>query len=181
MEKSLISKRYAKALCETAVKLGRLDEVSKGILFFTGKFLTDQKIMDFLSSSAVSPSAKKAFIEDNRENLSSLLSNCFSIMIDNGRFSLFEKVCLEWNHFEKKERKIISVEIKVSSELSEKNNSQIMNFIRKLYPGCEYQIVSETDPSILGGFILKIDNVIYDYSVSGSLNRMKNHIMNSSL
>ncbi|MBP7902360.1 MAG: ATP synthase F1 subunit delta [Spirochaetes bacterium] len=181
MEKSLISKRYAKALCETAVKLGKLDEVSGGILFFTEKVLSDQKIMDFLSSSAVSPSAKKAFLEDNRENLSSLLCNCFNIMIDNGRFSLFEKVCLAWHHFERKERKILPVEITTSSELSEKNNGQITNFIRKLYPGCEYQIVSGTDPSILGGFILKIDNVIYDYSVSGSLNRMKNHIMNSSL
>ena len=56
-----------------------------------------------------------------------------------------------------------------------------MNFIRKLFPDFEYEIKNETDPSILGGFILKIDNVIYDYSVSGSLNRMKNHIMNSSV
>ena len=181
MERSLISKRYAKALCETAVKLGKLDEVSGGILFFTKKILSDRKLMDFLSSSAVSPSAKKAFIEDNRENLSSLLSNCFNIMIDNGRFSLFEKVCFEWNIYEKKQRKIITVKIITSSELSERNNGQIMNFIRKLFPDCEYEIKNETDPSILGGFILKIDNVIYDYSVSGSLNRMKNHIMNSSV
>ncbi|HPA62422.1 MAG TPA: ATP synthase F1 subunit delta [Spirochaetota bacterium] len=181
MERSLISKRYAKALCETAVKLGKLDEVSGGILFFTKKILSDRKLMDFLSSSAVSPSAKKAFIEDNRENLSSLLSNCFNIMIDNGRFSLFEKVCFEWNIYEKKQRKIITVKIITSSELSERNNGQIMNFIRKLHPDCKYEIYSETDPSILGGFILKIDNIIYDYSVSGSLDRMKNHIMNSSV
>ena len=181
MEKSLISKRYAKALCETSVKLGKLDEVSRGMHFFTEKFLADQKIMDFLLSSAVSPSAKKAFIEDNRENLSALLSNCFNIMIDNGRFSLFEKFCFEWRIYEKKHRRIIPVEITTSSELSEKNNSQIMSFIRKLYPDCKYEIINETDPSILGGFILKIDNVIYDYSVSGSLSRMKNHIMNSSV
>ena len=181
MEKTLISKRYAKALCETAVKLGKLDEVSGGMLFFAENFLSDQTIMVFLSSSSVSPSAKKAFIEDNRKNLSDLLANCFNIMIDNGRFTLFEKVCLAWHHFEKKHKKIIHAEITASSELSEKNNSQIMNFIRKLYPDCEYEIENETDPSILGGFILKIDNVTYDYSVSGSLSRMKNHIMNSSV
>ncbi len=181
MDKSLISKRYAKALCETSVKLSKLDEVSGGMLFFTEKFLADQKIMNFLLSSSVSPSAKKVFIEDNRENLSTLLSNCFNIMIDNGRFSLFEKFCFEWHIYEKRHRKIVPVEITTSSELSEKNNSQIMNFIRKLFPDFEYEIKNETDPSILGGFILKIDNVIYDYSVSGSLNRMKNHIMNSSV
>jgi F-type H+-transporting ATPase subunit delta len=181
MEKSLLARRYVKALGQTAVKMNKLDEVSRGVLFFAENILTDQKVMDFLSSTSVSHSSKKDFIDGNKDNLSGLLCNCLNVLIDNRRFFLLSILCDEWKLYEKKQRKIIPVVIITSLDISEKINGQIMSFIRKLYPDCEHEVLNQTDPSIMGGFILIIENVIYDYSVSGSFDRMKNHIMNSSI
>ena len=45
-------------------------------------------------------------------------------------------------------------------------------------PGKEIHFTFDVDESIMGGIVVEIDDVIYDYSVKRLLNDLKNSILN---
>ena len=65
--------------------------------------------------------------------------------------------------------------ITVCDNMSESTFNLLSDGIKKKY-GEDISIVKEVDKSLLGGFILTVDGVVYDNSVSSQLDRIKKEL-----
>lgn len=65
--------------------------------------------------------------------------------------------------------------ITVCENMSESTFNKLSVGIKKKY-GEDISIVKQVDKSLLGGFILTVDGVIYDNSVSSQLKRIKKEL-----
>ncbi|MGN0526039.1 MAG: F0F1 ATP synthase subunit delta [Acutalibacteraceae bacterium] len=65
--------------------------------------------------------------------------------------------------------------IKTADNMSDETYLTLVNGIKNKF-GEDIEFEKETDNSVLGGFILYLNGVAYDFSVSTQLNRLKKHI-----
>lgn len=157
------------------------EKIADALLGFTEAVGSDSGKGRFLYSPAVPVSLKKAFIDAEFPDMPQILKNCLFLIIDNKRESLFAKLHEEWIYYIKIKYRRLSVCVVTCGGISEENRNGIMKLISHLYRDSVFEVYYETDPSIIGGFILRIGNTVYDYSVHGSLTRMRNYMMNASV
>lgn len=65
--------------------------------------------------------------------------------------------------------------ITVSENMSENTFRKLSDGVRKKY-GDDISIVRKTDNKLLGGFILTVDGIVYDNSVSSQLKKIKKEL-----
>jgi F-type H+-transporting ATPase subunit delta len=72
-----------------------------------------------------------------------------------------------------KKKNMVLAKIQTAGEISDGQLEELRNFIIKRfgYSGVEFEI--EQNESLIGGFILKVDDFEYDKSIKGMMNKLK--------
>ena len=73
---------------------------------------------------------------------------------------------------------ILSTQVTTATELSENSYDKIKAFVKQTFDA-DAEIDVKIDPSLIGGFILDIENTRMDASVAGQLNALKNRLKSS--
>ena len=67
--------------------------------------------------------------------------------------------------------------IKIAHNMSDETYNMLCNGITEKF-GSDIEFEKEIDNSVIGGFTLSLDGVIYDNSIRTQLKRLKKHIAN---
>ncbi len=67
--------------------------------------------------------------------------------------------------------------IKIADNMSDETYTMLCDGIKEKF-GADIEFQKITDESVIGGFILSLDGVIYDNSIRTQLKRLKKHIAN---
>jgi F-type H+-transporting ATPase subunit delta len=100
------------------------------------------------------------------------LRNLLAVLINNDRIGDVREVVQAYRAEMQERQGIRSVEIVTARELSEKDRTGLMTGVGKLAGG-EIQASFKLDKSILGGTVVRIGSTVYDGSVRGRLERLK--------
>lgn len=167
-----VAKRYALALAQSADK--DIDEVFDNINSINDVIYENEQFRTFFLHPVVSLKDKKEAMRaafDGKVNKISL--NFVETLLDENRFSIFGTI------FElfKKEVDIIKnkqrVEVKSAVEIKEETKARL---IEKLSKKLNKDIVLDcnTDESIIGGLIIKIEDKVIDLSLKTKFETLKN-------
>ena len=132
------------------------------------------ELRDLFVNPAVAALQKVAVLDkmNAKLGLRKELRNLLAILITNDRIGDVREV-VQASRAEMQERQgIRSVEIVTARELSEKDRTGLMTGVGKLAGG-EIQASFKLDKSILGGTVVRIGSTVYDGSVRGRLERLK--------
>ncbi len=66
-------------------------------------------------------------------------------------------------------------------ELTDVEKTELENSFKKKFNKKSVAIENIVDPSIIGGLKIRVGNTIYDGSISGKLNRIKNRLVSQSI
>lgn len=94
-----------------------------------------------------------------------------------GHMSKIENIFEAYTKYAQEQEGAVCAQIFYVTEPNEEQKAGFVNFIKKEY-GCQnvkLQLVE--DRSLLGGFLLKIGNIEYDYSLLGKLNHIRQQLM----
>lgn len=99
------------------------------------------------------------------------------LLCDNGDFGLFDDICEEYRHVSKK-----TGEVEETAELiyvvppTHEQFEGIKRFVRREFNNPDIEIRTKEDPSIMGGFILRVGHKEFDWSQKGRLEQFQNSI-----
>lgn len=103
------------------------------------------------------------------------LKRFLKTLLTNRRFSLLPSIAAYYKKMVDHKRDIVTGYLSSYSPLSQPLLDRLKTTLeRKLQKKVE--IVETIDPRLLGGGILSIDNKLLDFSLSGKLSRLKNHL-----
>jgi len=100
------------------------------------------------------------------------LRNLLAVLIKNDRIGDVKDVAAAYRAEMQARQGIRPVEIVTARELGEKDRGALMAGVGKL-AGAEIQASFKLDESILGGTVVRIGSTVYDGSVRGRLDRLK--------
>ena len=106
------------------------------------------------------------------------MRNLLAVLIDNDRIAHVAEVAAEWRRILQEQQGIRPAEIVTARELSKEERDALVAEVAKL-AGAKIDASFKLDESILGGTVVRIGSTVYDGSVRGRLERLRETLTSS--
>jgi len=170
--------RYAQAFADVVAQ------------FHLGADAVDQQLKDFLAAWDSSgelrevfedpsvPSLQKIAVLDDMSSklgLAPQVRNLLAVLIHNDRISAVHEVVAEYHTELQRRLGVHQAEITTARELNEADKSALLAHVVELAHG-RVEANIKLDASILGGVVVRIGSTVYDGSVLGRIERLKEEL-----
>lgn len=167
--------RYAQAFADV-VTAAKLDTAAIDVQLndFLGTWEGSPELRTFFENPAI-PAVKKVEILDKlnaKLKLQKELRNLIAVLISNDRIGQVSEVAQAYRRLLQEQLGIRPAEIVTARELDQKEREALVAEIAKL-AGSKIEPSFTLDKSILGGAVVRIGSTVYDGSVRGRLERLK--------
>ena len=178
---SIFASRYARAFAD-AVEDTKLDaaEVDRQLDDFAFAWNESHELRQ-LFEDPVFPSQQKVVILDDlnqKIGLSPLVRNFLAVLISHDRIDAFSEVVSEYHREMDRRQGIHEVDIVSARPLGEDERKELEAQVGQLAGG-RIKATYREDKTLLGGAIVTIGSTVYDGSVRGRLDRLKEELIAS--
>jgi F-type H+-transporting ATPase subunit delta len=172
---------YAKALLDATEKAGQtqvvLDEFDVLAREVLDRF---PKLESILASALVSPEEKSAMIDRVLGGrLSPLLINFLKVVARHGRLDCLRAIHRQSHLMYDKLQNRVHVRLTTAAPLSAAAADRLADSLRGKLGG-QPVLQLETDPSLIGGAVLRIGDTVYDGSIANQLQNLRQQMIDRS-
>lgn len=169
MSRSPAARRYARALFELAQEQGRLDTVHADLWEIARLGAKRQEFTALLDPYELSAADRKGIWDQILKDKADPLTHRFvHFLVDKRRGGILGEIILAFELLYNEAKGITTLEIRAARPLTADQVKTLSDrFATKL--GRQIKAVQKTDPSLLGGFQVRVGDVVYDYSVNHQL------------
>ncbi len=168
-----VATRYADALFAIAKEKDSIDQWEQELGLVNEAIESNPEFKRILNHPYVDNAAKKTLISDIlKGSISDLLENFLHLLVDKKRINFFSHIVRAYILRANEARGIADATVVTPKALS----ADQQEHIRKTFEGVvgkKIRIATEIDPQIVGGFIVRIGDRVYDSSIKTQLNRFK--------
>jgi len=180
MDQSSIAVRYAKALFETAVEKNILDKLKADIELVT-QTCADEMMKQLIDSPVCKPSDKeKAFDAIFKGKVDAVTLNFLKMVVSNKREKHIPAICRNFASRYYKHSNIRQAHIVTATAIDDAMKEKMKTAIAKMF-NSDIELTTAEDESLIGGFIMRIDDRQIDASVSSKLKKIKNKLSESTI
>lgn len=171
---SKVSKRYAKALFSLGREEGRIEEYGKDLSAFADFFQSDPEFARAVSNRIFGLEERKRVLKAvlDRSGLSRSIRNFLNVLLDKNRIGVVGVITEYYGKLMDEAANIARAEVLVPKPLK----SDALNRLKeKLVEMTSKQVRIEVreDPSLIGGIVVKIGDLVLDGSVKTQLRSLK--------
>jgi F-type H+-transporting ATPase subunit delta len=167
--------RYARAFADvvTSAKLDT-NALDKQLNDFLGTWDSSAELRDLFANPAVAAPQKVALLDKMNAKLGMQkeLRNLLAVLINNDRIGQVHEVAAAYRAELQERMGIRQAEVVTARTLSEAERATLVAGIGKV-AGSQVAASFKLDASILGGTVVRIGSTVYDGSVRGRLERLK--------
>lgn len=176
MNHSKISVRYSKALFQTALESNTLEKV-KDDLSILSDFIKNEPLFNHLLHSPLVGTNQKItiFVNTFMNHFSKVTVDFLKLVSRNKREAFLDDMVRNYISLYRKYKGLLTVDLTTVSPLSDELKLRIKNVIHERFQK-EVQFRDFINPEIMGGFVLKVDDLQYDASVSTQLKSIKTQL-----
>jgi F-type H+-transporting ATPase subunit delta len=173
-----IARRYAAALFEVATKAGTLDQTGRELAGIAAAIAGHDDLRHVLASPAVPAERKKAAIDALMKagRVSGDVRRLFEMLAERERLMLVPDVAAAFEATLLGARRVVRAEVVTAVPLEEKSRAALAQALGRA-AGAEVTVTARTDGSILGGVVATVGSVVYDGSVTGQLDRLRQKLV----
>ncbi|MGV3631350.1 MAG: ATP synthase F1 subunit delta [Bacteroidota bacterium] len=164
--------RYAKALLELAIEQNKTQEVSQDMHRFSDAFQETREFQLFLDSPVIKADKKNAILNEVFPGFDMLTKSFIELLVKKGRENALGQIAESFDAQLKSHMGIIPVSIISAQPLDDATKKTILSKLEKSLHG-KLELEERIDPSLIGGFIVKMGDTQIDASVSNKLKNLK--------
>ena len=181
MSISAIRVRYAKAFFSLAIENKMLDTLKTDIQKVFDVCTQSSDFINLLESPVVKTSKKTELItEIFKSEINTLTLNFLLLITNNKRESYIPGICRNFLELTRKDQNIKSAVIVTAAEIDIKTRNKIKVLLEKEL-NATVELNCKTDPEIIGGLILRVDDRQYDSSVATQLKNIKQLLLETEI
>ena len=173
MKNYLAASRYARALLELALQSDELEKIDRDFLKLTELLDRHPEISHLVLNSTIPPAEKEDFLDKVfHAEVSRLLINLVKVLIRKKRFAQIREIQERYHELFEKKRGIQEVRVITALPLSNAGEEKLKKALQHKLKA-EIRLLGETDPSILGGMILRFDGTEVNTSFRNRLAELR--------
>ena len=168
--------RYANAFLDVVTSAGAdTAAIGRQLADFLITWDESAELRAFFTNPAIAAKQKVVFLDklNAKLGMQKQLRNLIAVLIDHGRIGYVKEVADSYRKQLQERMGIRPAEVVTARELSSEEREALMAGLAKLAGGGRIEPVFKLDKSILGGTVVRIGSTVYDGSVRGRLERLK--------
>jgi len=170
---SIIAERYAKSLFELAQESGKLENVRADMELILDLIKNSADFRQLLVSPVIRPDKKIGVLNAiMKGKVEELTQKFYTLIASKRREKYLAGIARAFIEKYKEFKKIVTVEVRTVSPLSEAMRNKIVSLIEKRQ-GITVDLIEIIDASLIGGFVVSTDKVRYDSSLANSIKKLK--------
>lgn len=171
MNTGTISPRYARALLKYVSETGNGESVCRQCGALETSLSECKELRDAMSGTAPLQAKLEACRTAVGEPLDEELTRFVSLAVSKGRGQYLRRMLHDFRSLYFKSMRILPATL-TSCVRSERLENALSEMVLRR-TGCKLRIESTVDPSLVGGFVLKIDDLLVDASVKRQVDSMR--------
>ncbi len=165
--------RYAKAILDLSKDQKNIDETYNNMQLVNDTIAENAELQTVLGSSIVKSDIKKsALLAIFDGKLNAVSKGLIDLLISNKRIADFGTVASQFVKLYDTEKGKQIAKVTTAMALNDTLKTQVLGKVKEL-TGKEAVLENIIDPSIIGGFILRVGDIQYDASIANKLNVIK--------
>lgn len=179
MSEYKVATRYAKSLIDLSKEQNTLDAIKGDINVFQQTVKNSVALQSLLKNPVVNSGDKIAILKKLFErSFNKTTIAFFAIIVRKNRSNVLEAIADAFVEQFNKYNNIIAATVKTAQPLDDQTAAEVMQFIEK-QSGKKVALTKIVDPSLIGGLVISIEDKLYDASISGKLNKLKQNLLNT--
>ena len=178
MDNGLIPRRYAKALYKFALDKGETREIydlSKRVI---EAFKNNPDLQKVLANPFIEDADKESLLmaaagEDKNE----IFKQFVDLILSQKRVEYAYAMMLAYRDIYRKENHISQARITTASALDETRMNKLRKLVSEAFKESEIEFSEAVDPSLIGGFVIDVDSVRMDASLSNELEQLRQTLL----
>lgn len=170
--------RYAKAILEIADSKSVANLVSNDMSLIASTINSNAELNAFIQNPTITVEVKESALLEVFANANGVSKSLFHLLLENKRFEILEDIAVEYNKLfdimNGVEVAKVTTAIPMDAALEAKVSAKISTFSSSK----KITIENTVDPSIIGGFILRIGDKQYNASIANRLQVLKRELSN---
>jgi F-type H+-transporting ATPase subunit delta len=174
MRQPKVAQRYAKALFDLALETNQLEKVKDDIETIRG--VKNEEMLIVFKSPVINEDKKISIFEAIFDDkITKLTSSFFKLVFRKGRMIVLPEILESFDDQYRKYHKIQIIEITTAIPV----NEDILTYIQAKMQGLprfsesKLEMKAKVDETVIGGFVLQSDDILYDASIRHDLSVIK--------
>jgi F-type H+-transporting ATPase subunit delta len=181
MKGGTAGRRYAKALFGLAQDEHRHRDVRGELERLHALFAVSRELRDTLLTPLHPAAERKAALRAlaSRMDISPLVQNFMSFLVDQRRLIAFDAIVASYLELADQAEGLLTAEVVSASPLDDRRKDRLRRALSER-TGQEVRLQIEVDPSLLGGAIAKVGDLVFDGSLRTQLGRLRTNLTKGS-
>ncbi len=170
--------RYARALFDVALHEDvDLEEIERVLTEFNELFEQHPELKKVLLNPAVPVPRKRAAMVEltTRAQTSPILTKLLVLLAERDRLVVLPDLLASYRERLMNHRNVVRAEVTTATSLTDGRTRTIAERLTEV-TGRKVVLEARVDPTIIGGLVARVGSVVYDASLTGQLQRMKNRL-----
>lgn len=174
MRSSAIARRYAKALMLIAKEDGQAETYRDELQGFVDLFDQEDRLEPMLTNPLYSAESRWKILNAVLQTLeiTSVMRSFLTLLFNKGRIPYLRQIATYYNQLADELKGIVRADLISATDLPSDKVEAIREALAKM-TGKDVVLETEQDPSIIGGVVTKIGDLVLDGSVKTQLENMR--------
>lgn len=168
------ARRYAKALMELAKRDGQVADIADQLQQHLDLLRSNPNLPLLLNNPGIDAKVKSDLLGAilDRTQPSPLLRNFILLLLEKERLGQFGVVCEHYAELANEELRRVVAQVTTATELEADQREAVTQRIAGM---THKNVILEThvDPGVLGGLVVRVNNVVLDGSLKGQLSQLR--------
>jgi F-type H+-transporting ATPase subunit delta len=175
--KEKVAAPYARALFDFSVEKNIMHQITADFQNLDVFLNESDELMDYLSNPIVSNNAKGEILtkvlksQVNTETFKFLM-----ILIERGRINVLKSVIANYLELVYETASIKTIEVATAYPFANLQKNTLIQKLKELTNAREIRLVITVDSSLIGGFLIKTDSKVIDFTIKNQLQKLAKHL-----
>ena len=169
--------RYAKAILDLANSKGVAEAVNNDMKSIASAIETNEELSTFIQNPTTKVEVKESALLEVFADVNGVTKGLFHLLFENKRFEILEAIALEYKKLFDLNNGVEVATVTTAIPMDEALEAKVLAKVATLSDK-KITIENIVDPSIIGGFILRIGDNQYNASVANRLQVLKRELSN---
>lgn len=175
MKNQVLAERYAKALIDLGLEEKALERYQEELQRFAGSASIEPRLLPILSAKEIELKKREQILEDLMLKflLFPQLKNFLRLLFKKGRIQLLPLIAKSFESMVRKLENVMVAQVKFAHIQATKHLSDNVKRSLETLTGKKIELELIEDPSLIGGLQVILGDTIYDASIQGELQRIR--------
>lgn len=176
MSQAAIARRYARALYDLLHAQGDTTVFFDEVMLVSSEIFGDAEIRRFFLNPTIPNQNKQKVMSRTVEGMNPLCGRFLEFVTRKGRIEVLPAVVTAYESLYNQEQNLVVAQVESAAELDESAQAELGEALEAL-TGCNVSMEVRLEPELIGGVRAQIGSLVYDGSLAGRLNSLKESLV----